>query len=81
MILPEKHIKLSESLFGLGGVLLNLVQEPIYIDDLWKQFEEINNTDIMPANHSFDNFILALDYLFIINAINTNQEGKIYLCN
>ena len=81
MILPEKHIKLSESLFGLGGVLLNLVQEPIYIDDLWKQFEEINNTDIMSANHSFDNFILALDYLFIINAINTNQEGKIYLCN
>ncbi|MDK2951994.1 MAG: phospholipid/cholesterol/gamma-HCH transport system ATP-binding protein, partial [Kosmotogales bacterium] len=38
MILPKKHINLSESYFGFGGFLLKFITEPISIDNLWKKF-------------------------------------------
>ena len=33
MILPTKHIRFSESLLGLGGVVLKIIKEPKTIDE------------------------------------------------
>lgn len=78
MILPSKHLRFSESLLGLGGVLLTFIKEPVTIDDIWLKYSEINNTkNKFPAYHSFDNIILALDYLYLIGAIEINNVGKI----
>jgi len=77
MILPAKHIKLSESLFGLGGFLLNLIKKPITVDELWILFSEFNNTPTYPSYHSFDNFILCIDYLYMIGIIKVDQEGRL----
>jgi hypothetical protein len=78
MILPSKHIKLSESIIGLGGYLLKLLKEPITVDDLWFKFQKANNTDSFPAYHSFDNVVLGLNLLFSIGAIDIDEQGKIY---
>lgn len=80
MILPSKHISLSESFFGLGGVILGFLKTPLTVDEIWHRFYKINNTKQFPAYHSFDNVILALDYLFVIGAIDINEQGKIMLC-
>lgn len=80
MILPSKHIRLAESLFGLGGVLLGFLKTPLSIDEIWHKFSKINNSKRYPAYHSFDNVILALDYLFLIGAISLNDEDKIVIC-
>ena len=78
MILPSKHIRFSESLLGLGGKLLSLLTKPLTIDELWRKFSKINNTKEFPAYHSFDNMVLALNFLFLIGSIDINEEGKIY---
>ncbi|MDA3884847.1 MAG: hypothetical protein PF638_04560 [Candidatus Delongbacteria bacterium] len=81
MILPSKHISLSESFFGLGGILLGFLKTPLTVDEIFNKYYKINNTKKFPAHHNFDNVILALDYLFIVGAIDLNEEGKIKLCN
>ena len=78
MILPSKHIKLSESFIGLGGFLLKLLKETMTIDDLWTKFQKVNNTSQYPAYHSFDNVVLGLNLLFSIGAIEIDEKGKIY---
>ena len=79
MILPSKHIRFSESLLGLGGVVLNIIKEPKTIDEIWFSFSEINNNQkILPAYHNFDNIVLALNYLFIIGAVSIDNNGKIH---
>lgn len=78
MILPKKHIKLSESFFGFGGYLLQFIDNPITIDLLWAEFQKVNDTKEFPTYHSFDNFLLAINYLYIIGAINQDSKGAIY---
>jgi hypothetical protein len=80
MILPSKHISLSESLIGLGGVLLQtIIKQPCSLEHIWQEYSKINNNkDVFPAYHSFNNVVLAVNLLFIIGAININSEGYIY---
>lgn len=78
MIMPEKHIKLAESLFGLGGYLLKLLDRPKTIDELWTEYSKVNNSSVFPAYHGFDSLVLAVDFLFLIGSINIKQNGEIY---
>jgi len=79
MILPSKHIRISESLLGLGAYLLKYLKEgPKSIDQLWFKVGKQNETKKAFAYHGFDNVVLALNYLFIIGAIDINSEGLIY---
>lgn len=77
MILPTKHIRISESLIGLGGYLLKLLSEPMTIDDLWIKFSKYNNKKY-PAYHNFDNLVLSLNLLFMIGIIEINNNGELY---
>lgn len=78
MILPSKHIRFSESLLGLGGIILHIIKEPKTIDEIWFKFSEINNDKkVFPAYHNFDNVVLALNYLFIVGAVSIDKNGKI----
>ncbi|WP_047984290.1 ABC-three component system middle component 6 [Ornithinibacillus californiensis] len=81
MILPQKHIKLSESLFGLGGFILGLLDTPKNVDRLWEDFIESVESNSFPTQHSFDNFILALDYLYIIGLLDTDKGGRLIRCD
>jgi len=78
MILPSKHIRLAESLLGLGGYLLKyLKDEPQTVDQLWFKVSKQNNSKKSFAYHGFDNVILALNYLYMIGAVDINSEGEI----
>jgi len=81
MILPQKHLLLAESLIGLSGVLLSLIKVPLNVFDLWTKYEKMNNSHNFPANHSYDNFLLALDLLYAIGAIEINDFGEINASN
>lgn len=80
MILPNKHITVSQSLWGLGAFLLTFLDSPRTVDELWIKFEKINDTHQFPAKHSFERVVLALDFLYLINAIEVTTDGKIKLC-
>lgn len=79
MILPSKHIRISESLLGLGAYLLKYISDgPKSVDQLWFKVGKQNETKKAFSYHGFDNVVLALNYLFIIGAIDINSEGLIY---
>jgi hypothetical protein len=77
MLLPSKHLTLSESLIGLGAQLLKLLDAPLSIDELWWKFQKVNNTKRLAVYHDFDNVILALNFLYSIKAVNIDDEGRI----
>jgi len=78
MILPSKHIRVAESLLGLSGFVLSELDNPKTVDDLWRLYIKANDTKRFPAYHGFDQFILALDYLFIAGAVDVNNKGEVY---
>lgn len=79
MLMPKKHIRLSESIIGLAGFLLPYLTEKRTIDYLWKEVKNANTTQTLPAKHSFDNLVLAIDFLFMIGAIICDKEGGLQL--
>ena len=78
MILPTKHISLSESLVGLSGVLLTFLSKAHYtLDGLWREYSKINKTAEYPAYHDFDNVVLAVNLLYVIGVVDVNEKGEI----
>lgn len=79
MIMPTKHIRFSESLLGLSGIILNILSEPMTVDEIWYKYSEINNSkNKFPAYHNFDNLVLATNCLFLIGAIEIDSKGKLH---
>ncbi|MEG2013742.1 MAG: hypothetical protein RR063_11155 [Anaerovoracaceae bacterium] len=75
MILPKKQLSISESLFGFGAFLLQRLNVPISIEDLWGYYKDSYVNKKYPVKFSFDQFVIALDYLYIIGAIYENERG------
>ena len=80
MLLPNKHIRLADSLIGLGSFVLEALEQPKSIDALWKEFKETVNSKHFPAHHSFENLILAVDFLYSIGAVVEDKHGRLTLC-
>lgn len=74
MILPNKYISEKESLLGLGGAILQAMNKPNTITALWEKSRTI------PEVGSFERFLLALDFLYLIGAIELD-EGLLRRCN
>jgi hypothetical protein len=62
MILPNKNIILSNSLLGLGLIVLNKLHSKETVSSLWLKIrgEKIN---------SFEKFVLVLDFLYTLKLI------------
>lgn len=80
MIVPDKHLRIAESLLGLGGFVLEALDLPKSIDTLWSEYQEIDNTERFPAHHSFENLILAIVFLYTIGAITEDDKGRLIKC-
>ena len=68
MILPDKTIRLSNSLLSVGSVLLGTLREPRTVSDAWTRVRA--NPHVM----SFEVFVLALDFLHAVGLV-TIEEG------
>jgi len=67
MILPTKHIPTQQSLIGLGAVTLSSLSTPRTITALWDLVREEY------AIRSFGQFALAVDFLFMIGAVEFDE--------
>lgn len=77
MILPKKQLSLSESLFGFGAFLLQQLDTPTTVDDLWEYYKDSYANKKYLIKFTFDQFIMALDYLYIIGAIKQDERGML----
>ena len=75
MILPKKQLSLNESFFGFGAFLLQRLRVPATADELWEYYKDSYANKTYPVKFSFDQFIMALDYLYIIGAIKEDEKG------
>ena len=63
MILPSKHIKLSNSLINIGALLLNRLDGRYTVTLLW------DKTRNLPELKNYERFTLGLDLLFMLGLI------------
>jgi hypothetical protein len=80
MILPAKHLKLSESLLGLGSFVLLQIKNPKDIDGIWTEYQKAYTTRRYPAYHTFENLILAIIFLYSLGAIQIDDNGRLAKC-
>lgn len=81
MIMPGKHISMSESIFGLGGFVLSLLNTPKTLDKCWKELnKKYIDKNIIKKKHTLDTFILTIDFLYMIGSVDINERGEIYKC-
>jgi hypothetical protein len=73
MILPTKHLRLERSLIGVGGEILLLLDDAKTVSRLWDDFRRKRESATQP-DVGFDRFVLALDMLFAIGAVNLERE-------
>ncbi|WP_414651741.1 ABC-three component system middle component 6 [Hyphomonas sp. UBA3195] len=68
MILPSKHIDASNALIGVGADIISALEEPKSASVV---FYEVQNTrqESGLARIHFDWFLLALDFLYTLDAI------------
>ena len=63
MIMPTKHISSSHSLLGVGGLILSELRIPRTVTALWEKVQGRSEVG------TFDRFLLALDMLYLIGAV------------
>ena len=70
MILPTKHVSVENSLIGAGSVVLRYLSSPQTPTALWDRVRH------SPGVGVYGRFVLALDLLFAIGAIDS-KDGLI----
>ena len=78
MILPQ-DISPDKSLYVMGGRIIDILKkEPNEIVDPKYIFDKF--LIIYPNNITYNYFLYALDWLFILNAIQITENSKIRKC-
>jgi hypothetical protein len=69
MILPTKHLRPDRALLAVGADLLVALREPMTVSRLWDHIRDGRGDAGEPAPISYDWFVLAVDLLFMIGAV------------
>jgi hypothetical protein len=67
MILPDKNIFLSQSLLGLGAILLPKLKSPQTVSSLWEKVRKSGEINY------YEKYILTLDLLYLLNLIEFDE--------
>ncbi len=74
MILPSKSIPSEKSLIVVGGRVLGLLQQsPLTVTSVWTEFRANESSAQAPV--SFEWFVLSLDMLYALGAIDWDTTG------
>lgn len=73
MILPTTHLRPERALLTVGGELLGCLREPMTVSRLWDDLRRHRGDAGEPASINYDWFILALDLLFLVGAIDLER--------
>lgn len=63
MILPTKHIPASQSILGVGAVLLRHLSRERTVSELWERVRVVKEVG------TFERFVMALDLLYAVGAV------------
>jgi len=79
MILPSKKLRPENSLIYIGGKVLKILDEPRTVSSVWQELkqQQSHNHNTKPLKFTYDWFVLSLDLLFTMGALEL-YEGRLY---
>lgn len=69
MLTPTKNIHEDQSIVKVGARILSFLSNPKTVNLLWKKYDSYQSDLTNIPKITYDIFILGLNFLFIINAI------------
>ena len=81
MLLPNKHVKISESILGLSALVLSNLERPLPFDQLMTQLSAKFETPEWPAYHNTETVTLALCFLYSAGMIDVSGRGVLHRCD
>lgn len=69
MILPTKHIRPERALLTIGAEILAALRRPMTVSRVWDEVRYRRGEAAEPAPITYDWFVLALDLLFMLKAV------------
>lgn len=73
MIMPSKYLREDEALIGVSATLLPLIESNGNLTELWESAKKID------AIGSFERFILALDFLYLLGLVDLHNNEIVRL--
>jgi hypothetical protein len=73
-LLPHKHVKFSESLIALAGIIRDKLHEPRSVDEIMVILDKERALKKKP---DFTQVIMALNILFTIHQIQSVSDGRV----
>ncbi len=73
MILPTKHVRPERALIGVGAEILNILNRPMTVSRLWDKVRGGRAKHAPNAPIDYQWFILSLDLLYTIGAIDFDR--------
>lgn len=74
MILPSKHLSQDRALLTVGAQILPRISQPRTVSSLWEELTRDTTKKQQSSLLRYDAFVLTLDLLFLIGAIQL-QDG------
>lgn len=74
MILPSKHLSQDRALLTVGARILQKLSQPKTVSALWEELprkSETTRNAALPLG--YDGFVLALDLLFLVGAVELRE--------
>ncbi len=81
MLLPDKHIRISESVLGVAGLLLATLSQPLSLDQLMGRVSPMFGSPDWPAEHGTDSVVLGLCFLNAIGLVDVADNGEVHRCD
>lgn len=81
MILPTKHLEGNRALLTIGAGIIHLLYRPKPISRLWDDLKLAKDNEVNSSTLTYSWFILALDLLYLLKAIELRDDGMIQLTN
>ncbi len=69
MILPTKHVRPDRALIGVGAEILDMLEQPMTMSNLWDTIRSRRSATVSNPAIDYQWFVLALDLLYMIGAI------------
>ncbi|MFT4274944.1 MAG: hypothetical protein QM576_01190 [Rhodopseudomonas sp.] len=73
MILPTKHVRSDRALIGVGAEVLDILKRPMTMSRLWDEMRGRRSLHAPNAPIDYQWFILSLDLLFMIGAVDYDR--------
>ena len=75
VLLPNKYVHEERTVIMAGGKLIHLLANPLTVTQLWENYKIHQDKSKLPQV-PFDLFILTLDFLYVVGALEF-RKGKL----